>query len=154
MYLGAHSGNQVMMGLTLGLGMCLLYRYVFCRLLYKLYNALIARRVNWILLGVLAVFNLLLFAAPIIIYAVMSKFNPVDQVYIDTLNAKCNKSYTGLDIQGNQFVTGAIIQILFGMLFGVAWAGPHGFHYFYGLYNFKGEAKCQKAVTFLLKILV
>jgi len=46
MYLGAHSANQVVMGLLLGLIFCVLYHYFFQRILYNYFWKLINKRIK------------------------------------------------------------------------------------------------------------
>ena len=72
MYLGAHSGNQVLMGLTFGLGMCVLYRYVFQRWLYWLYEKLLSKIYRIRTMLWLIPVNLLFIAAPLIIFGISS----------------------------------------------------------------------------------
>lgn len=154
MYLGAHSGNQVLMGLTFGLGMCVLYRYVFQRWLYWLFERLLNKHYKVCTMLWLIPVNLLCIAAPLIVFGIDSNSREVPQQYMDMLSSKCNKTYTSLSVQGGQLVTSAIINIVFGAMFGIGCSDYTNYLYLYGYWKFVGETCCAKTCKFVLKLLV
>ena len=99
MYLGAHAGNEVVMGLTMGVIMCTLYRVKLQEWIYRLYFALDAKMVTMYGHIALAFTNFLFIVAPIIIHSVNLVSRPIPASYLDNLNAACSKNYTSAKIQ-------------------------------------------------------
>lgn len=91
MYLGAHSGNEIMMGLTFGLAMCVLYRFKLQEVLYRLIGLIDNSKYRLRIMVVTAICNVLFFAAPIIIFAINSNLNPIDNAILENLSNACGK---------------------------------------------------------------
>jgi hypothetical protein len=154
MYLGAHSGNEVLMGLTLGFGMCVLYRLLLQRKLYRVFELLLDkywRRATMIWAGL---FNILCIAAPLIIFGLSSTNRPVPDEYIAMLSNKCNHTYTSLGLQGTQLVSGGIINVVFGAMIGIGVSEPTNYLYLYGYWGFVGTNWKQKTWRIILKLLI
>ncbi len=67
MYLGVHSANQIMFGLTLGITLNTTYRYFFQERLYTFYgNLLILKKAIYLLLTIIA--HILFIAIPFVIF--------------------------------------------------------------------------------------
>ena len=99
MFLGAHAGNEVVMGVTIGVIMCVLYRLKFQEWIYKLYFKLDGKKINlWGVIGLASV-NFAVLVAPIIIHSVNVVHRPLDATYLANLNLACDKEYTSSGIQ-------------------------------------------------------
>lgn len=91
MYLGAHAGNEVVMGVTLGVIMCTLYRLKIQEWIYKLYFYLDSKKVTMWGYIILVFLNFIVVVAPIIIHSVNVTSRPINQIYLDNLNKACGK---------------------------------------------------------------
>lgn len=94
MYLGSHSSNQVLFGITIALIQLVLFRFVFQKMLFELcWNFLTKsfkkHKKQIIKLIGLVFINLFSFIIPIVFYAYNSNYRPVPQRYIDNLNKSC-----------------------------------------------------------------
>jgi hypothetical protein len=67
MYLGAHSGNQILMGLTNGMCMAVIYRYFLQNWMYKLLQNMNKQKKR-LHIAILALANIIAFIIPIIIF--------------------------------------------------------------------------------------
>lgn len=120
MYLGAHSADQVLLGLLLGFGWLVLYRYGLQASIYKFINHLIRYKSN-ISLAFLCLAHFICFIIPIIGYEVRTRNLSVN-VYGITIGCPEKAGLvTGLSILTKNFISCSIVNIIFGMLFAV-WA--------------------------------
>jgi hypothetical protein len=70
------------------------------------------------------------------------------------LSEKCNKDYTSLGVQGSQLVSGAVINLVFGIMMGIGVSEHTNYLYLYGYWVFVGSNWQQKTIRFILKLLV
>ena len=72
MYLGVHSANQILFGLSMGFILLVLYKYIYQKALYELYWEMFVGPVSkyYLKLAVIVVLNLIVIAIPIIFYQV------------------------------------------------------------------------------------
>ena len=79
MYLGVHSANQILFGLTLGFIFLVLYKYVFQKALYEFYWSMLLghNRLKVIKVIGVIVFNLIVLAIPIIFYQINLVHRPM-----------------------------------------------------------------------------
>jgi hypothetical protein len=70
------------------------------------------------------------------------------------LSEKCNKDYTSLGVQGSQLVSGAVINLVFGIMMGIGVSEHTNYLYLYGYWVFVGSNWQQKTTRFILKLLV
>ena len=97
MYLGVHSANQILFGLTLGFISLVLYKYIFQKALYQFYwNMLIGHKKFRIIkiLGVVFL-NLVVIGIPIIFYQINLVERPMVQKDIINLNEQCGTQLSG-----------------------------------------------------------
>lgn len=88
-YLGSHTGNEIMMGLTIGVIMTALYRWKIQELIYDFYLSLY-NPISNSTRAQLAITNLFIVTVPMLIFCINS-VNPslVHYPYIHNLSSKC-----------------------------------------------------------------
>ena len=125
------------MGLNIGLIMCTMYRLKIQELLYKAYFAL-ERKMYHHSCTILVLLNLLFAALPIIIFSFHSRNNPIRMhPYLLNLNKKCDTTeYTSLTIQESSMRSHALVNLAFGIMFGMLAAGPNAYLYLLGKWSF------------------
>ena len=117
MYLGMHSANQVLFGLTLGMIFLILYKYIFQKELYELcWQFLTGTRRNCKIVAVLCA-HILVLVIPIVLYLTNKPMHPRD---LENLNKQCGVTdITNEKIQEDMFVSGSSIgSLCFGLLYG------------------------------------
>lgn len=98
-YLGAHSVNQVIFGLFLGISSMVLYKFIFQKLLYRIYWSFLTLPLRiFIVLGVMFL-NLACFAFPIATFAYNSMKYPLNSTDLENLNRGCGLSHDSLHYQ-------------------------------------------------------
>lgn len=137
MYLGAHSSNQVILGLLLGIGWQVIYRYFLFKKLYQLVNYLILNKNVGVLLGLIAV-NLTFLAIPLTIYQ-QHLSDPFPESYLSTLSKQCPSLHTvptPLSLMSRNFLSTTIINIVFGMLMGIWLSDESSYRFLYGQWRY------------------
>jgi hypothetical protein len=137
LYLGAHSSNQVILGLLLGIGWQVIYRYYLMKKLYDLFNYLIANK-NTTHLILIFVINILLLAIPLVIYQYHLP-DPFPQQYLNNLSKQCPKLHsipTATHVMEKNFLSTTIINVVFGILIGVWTTGDQAYRYLYGQWRY------------------
>lgn len=137
LYLGAHSADQVLLGLLLGFGWLVIYKYGLQAAIYALFNRLIVRKSLRSLLLVCCA-NLLCLLLPLLGY--QYKVQHLD-VKVYGLAVGCPhqaKPMTGLSILTQNLGSCAIINVVFGVLVAVWASHPQAYKYYYGQWTYAG----------------
>lgn len=142
------------MGVTIGVIMCTLYRLKLQEWMYNLFFKLESKNVSLYGLIGLASINIIAIIAPIIIYSVNSIHRLIPQIYLDNLNNACGKQYTSNKIQEEAFEAHALVNIVFGFLFGAAATDPSNYNYFLGEWMFTSLTWPGKVVKFVYKLIL
>ena len=79
LYLGVHSVDQILCGLVMSFAFLVTYRYFFQKQLFRFFNACAFGKKIGLLLFLTIVLNLILFAVPLILYAVQTTSRQFDQ---------------------------------------------------------------------------
>lgn len=137
MYLGAHSSNQVILGLVLGLCMQVLYRYSLQRKIYDLINSLVVRKSLETLLLLIAA-NISLNIIALWVYERQIKY-PFPLQYLNFMEISCPEvgSVTRTQFLIHNFSSSSMINIVFGMLFGVFCSRGESYRYLYGQWHYR-----------------
>jgi hypothetical protein len=93
MYLGAHSSNQILIGLLFSLIFVTLYRYFLLKILYQLYWKLMNPGKLKYIISLILIYVIVL-GIPIAINLVNVYTRTVDQRLIDRYNLVCEKEET------------------------------------------------------------
>ena len=150
MYLGVHSLNQILFGLSLGCVFLILYKFIYQKALYELYwEFLLGSRRRIKIFGVVLL-NLICIAIPIIFFVINRNERPMLEKDIDNLNNQCGTDLTGLEVQSKMLTACAIGCFAFGLLYGfILLANTSGYRkYLLGLWAYESYPKIA------LKILV
>ena len=99
MYLGVHSLNQVLFGLTLGLILLTAYRYVYQKALYRFFWNLLVKGKKLVKLILIVGCHVLIIVIPIIFFMVNEGERPMEKRDLDNLNRECGTSLTSLEVQ-------------------------------------------------------
>lgn len=92
MYLGSHSGDQVVYAIFNSVALIVLYHFYFQRKIYKLFkNALLGKH-SILLFTLNTILYLVVLAVPLILYEVNTTEQGYSQIYIDRINQICNKN--------------------------------------------------------------
>lgn len=118
MYLGVHSANQILFGLTLGLCFLILYKYVYQKALYELFWEMLLGPMRKLKLFGIVILNLLVFAIPIIFFQVNADQRPMVEKDINNLNQQCKTELTGYEVQVHMLTACAIGCFGFGLVYG------------------------------------
>lgn len=100
MYLGSHTGNEIVMGLTLGLIMNALYRFKVYELIYNFYLSTYHKLSLYTSIQ-LVIVNIFMITVPCLLYSINS-VNPSISIYphLINLNTKCHTNeHTALSIE-------------------------------------------------------
>ena len=89
MYLGVHSANQIMIGLTVGLIFVTAYRYVYQKALYRFFWDLLVKTKNTLRIALIVICNVVVVIIPIIFFIINSTERPMEKKDIDNLNKRC-----------------------------------------------------------------
>jgi membrane-associated phospholipid phosphatase len=68
LYLGSHSVNQVLFGLSIGFILLILYKFIYQKILYELYWYFINYKKDIIKISIIIIFHIIIIIIPIIIY--------------------------------------------------------------------------------------
>ena len=150
MYLGAHSSNQVILGLLLGLCMQVLYRYYLQAKVYDIVHALVRRKtIEHLLMLVAANISLLIIA--LVIYERQLK-HPFHQQYLTYLEIACPEvgKVTMTRFLNSNFSPSSMINIVFGMLFGILLSRDESYRYLYGQWRYRDPSR--KCINRLFRI--
>lgn len=96
MYLGVHSLNQILFGLSLGTVFLILYKYIYQKALYELYWEFLLMPAKKLKLLGIALLHIIVIMIPIIFYYINSKQRPMLQKDIDNLNNQCGTKMSGV----------------------------------------------------------
>jgi hypothetical protein len=143
MYLGVHSANQIMFGLSLGTTLLVLYKYIYQRALYELFwKFLLGERRKIKFIGAFLL-HVLTIVIPIIFYQVNHDQRPMLQKDIDNLNTRCFTSLTGADVQAQMLDACSIGCFAFGLLYGfMRLMNTQGYRkYLLGLWEYESPFK-------------
>jgi membrane-associated phospholipid phosphatase len=149
MYLGAHSANQVTLGLLIGFAFLVIYKYGLQRKIYGLFNSLIRRKTAMSLI-IICFLHLVCFMIPLLSYEYKVQ-NPNTHLMLDGLSISCPRhpEYSGLRILTSNFVKCSVISFIFGMLVAV-WASEfRTYRYYYGQWNYNGAPIVGKVLRIL-----
>lgn len=121
MYLGAHSTNQVVMGLLLGLAVQVTYRYMLHAAIYEWIHGMILDK-SYDRLAKLLFINLCLNILSMLIYERQIS-NPFPAYYLNNLKIMCPEitEITKQRFLIKNFAPAFMINIVFGILAGI-WA--------------------------------
>lgn len=137
MYLGAHSLNQVIFGVLLGLCYLVMYRYGLKHKMILGLNSLIRNKDRRHLLWILSIY-LLTLLLPVIIYHKALEANIPTQ-YLANLLKSCphTKRNTVYSIINGNFLTCALTSLFFGIVLSVSLGRRSDYRYLYGrwIYN-------------------
>jgi len=118
MFLGSHSGDQILYGLFNSLIAAVLFRYVLQRQIYKLMkNALLGRHYN-LILALNTIIFLLAIAVTVIFYEVNTEHRLYPQLYIDRFSRICGKEVTYTEIERSHGISVTIVSVPFGIIYG------------------------------------
>lgn len=95
MYLGVHSANQILIGLTFGFAFLIAYRYFYQKVLYEFFWDLLVKTKNRIRIALIVLLNVIVIIIPIIFYEINAKERPMAEKDINNLNLRCGTSMTG-----------------------------------------------------------
>lgn len=121
MYLGAHSTNQVVMGLLLGLSIQVIYRYVLHAAIYDWIHGMILDK-SYDRLAKLLLINVCLAILSMLIYERQIS-HPFPQYYLNNLKIMCPEitEITKTRFLIKNFAPASMINVVFGLLAGI-WA--------------------------------
>jgi len=86
MYLGSHSGDQVVYAIFNSVAMIVLYHFVVQKKIYELFKSGLKGHRFGLILTITTILFLIAIAAPIIVYEVNASNRRYPQIYIDRLN--------------------------------------------------------------------
>ena len=116
MYLGSHSANQVVMGLTLGLTFAVLYRYIFQKFLYEFFWELVSKPVSVVKVVLVVLLQVGFFCLSIIFYQLNSESRPMNFQDLANVNRGCGVEKSSLDYQTKAMLACCLIQAFFGFI--------------------------------------
>lgn len=147
MYLGVHSADQIVIGLTLSFTFLIMYKFFLQKYILRFLNYCVFAKTSKIpLVFITIVCNLIIFAIPLIIYHVNTTTNKVDQQVIDSVNKACNLSGSHLlnheKIEMAHTMSGMVGSALFGAIYGLMMASCIGSrsswsHYYFGFWAYR-----------------
>jgi hypothetical protein len=94
-YLGVHSSNQVLLGLTFGLLFLILYKYTYQRQIYSIYWKLFTKSKCFFNLIFIIFLHIATVITPIIIFYYNKNNFPVDPHILKAILNQCNTVITG-----------------------------------------------------------
>ena len=120
MYLGVHSANQILFGLSLGMACLLLFKYVYQEALYSLYWEFLLKnaRRKYLKIGGMAILHVFCISTPILFYLLNAQYRPMNQIDINNLNRWCGTNKTGLSVQQHILNLNSLGSIVFGLMYG------------------------------------
>ena len=118
MYLGVHSANQILFGLSLGFCFLVLYKYIYQKALYELYWEMVLGPMKLVKILGIVLLNLIVIAIPMIFFQVNADQRPMLDKDLINLNLRCGTKLTGLEIQEHMLTACAIGCVAFGLLYG------------------------------------
>lgn len=150
LYLGAHSTNQVLLGMLIELAFLVIYRYKMQEVLYNLLNKLIRRKHASQIVYILLVY-LLVLIVPYVAYQIRAR-NPTGQPFIGNMLIGCPKSKTrtGLQMLTQTFSVAGFVGIVFGILVGIFLSERENYRYLYGQWRYFRMGLMSSVLRFLL----
>lgn len=136
LYLGAHSTNQVLLGMLIELTCLVLYRYKLQAVLYNIANNLIRRKNIGQLFLILFGYALALFF-PYLVYQLRAQ-NPTGQPFIGNMLIGCphSKARTGLQMLTKTFEVSGFVGLVFGVLLALYLSKRENYRYLYGQWRY------------------
>lgn len=96
MYLGVHSANQVLFGLSLGFSSIVLFKFIYQKALYELYWEFFTGTKQKLKLLAVFLMHVAVIGIPIVFYYVNTNQRPMLEKDIINLNNQCGTKLTGL----------------------------------------------------------
>ena len=152
MYLGVHSANQILFGLSLGFCFLILYKYIYQKALYELYWELLLGPMKLIKLIGIIILNIIVFIIPLIFFQVNADYRPMLAKDIDNLNQQCGTDLTGYEVQVHMLTACAIGCFAFGLQYGFIFLANFNGYKKYILGMWKHESNAKKVLKILIYI--
>ena len=118
MYLGVHSANQILIGLTMGFIFLVAYRYIYQKVLYKFFWNLLVIKKDHLRLVLIILLHIIVIVIPIIFFSINSAERPMLKKDLDNLNKRCGTSLTGAAVQEHILLACSIGCLGFGLCYG------------------------------------
>jgi membrane-associated phospholipid phosphatase len=120
LYLGAHSSNQVILGLLIGLAWLVVYKFSLQKGIYDIFNGLIRRKHLWQITSILAAYFVTIMI-PIFAYEFKLRNLTTTERFISNMMVGCpyTKANTAIKVLNGTFATCGIASLIFGLLVGV-----------------------------------
>jgi hypothetical protein len=143
MYLGVHSANQIIIGMTIGVIFLTMYRFKLQETLYNLYCTFLTKSTNLFYLFFVVLSQLICTAIPIIVFQINIDNRPMEIRDLENLNLACGTSLTGLQVQGKMLTSCSIIGLVFGIIYGfLICNNARDVWFFSGKWEYKSKKAC------------
>jgi len=119
-YLGVHSVNQIMFGLTLGVAATVMYRYSIREWLYVSFSRVFKQKKPKHLI-VIVLMHIVCFILPFLFFEIYSENRPMEKDDVQNLNEFCLTDLSSFLIQQSMLVKCTLESFIFGVAYGLFW---------------------------------